>query len=293
MTNCTFSGCSATYNGGAIFAPRATLSNCTVSGNSANIGGGIFVFHTPTTQINLVNTIVAGNTATSSGPDISGTIASADHNLIGNASGSSGLKNGVNGNIVGGNGHPVINPMLGPLQNNGGPTMTMALLAGSPAIAAADNSMAPATDQRGFTRIDETGETTDIGAFEVQSFDPPLPPKATQPLSPKLSLIPIASTAVGSASWQGLSTVAAGPGALHNSPTEFIARSLVAPLSATTGGHIPTVVSNRPGVALGSSTMRRPMSAASPSHAGLAERAADIDFWSAIGGTPFRDQMIN
>ena len=43
----------------------------------------------------------------------------------------------------------------------------MALLAGSPAIGHADNSKAPATDQREVTRIDEAGETTDIGAFEL------------------------------------------------------------------------------------------------------------------------------
>jgi hypothetical protein len=58
---------------------------------------------------------------------------------VGNAAGSTGIVNGVNGNIVGGNGHPVINADLGPLQNNGGPTQTMALLAGSPAIGHGDN----------------------------------------------------------------------------------------------------------------------------------------------------------
>ena len=94
-------------------------------------------------------------------------MATADHNLVGNATGSSGIVNAVNGNIVGGNGHPVINALLGPLQNNGGPTQTMALLAGSPAIGHADNSKAPAKDQRGLPRIDELGELTDIGAFEL------------------------------------------------------------------------------------------------------------------------------
>jgi hypothetical protein len=86
---------------------------------------------------------------------------------VGDAAGSSGLVNGVNGNLVGGNGNPVINADLGPLQNNGGPTQTMALLAGSPAIGQADNSKAPTTDQRGVMRLDEAGETTDIGAFEL------------------------------------------------------------------------------------------------------------------------------
>jgi hypothetical protein len=80
---------------------------------------------------------------------------------------SSGIVSGVSGNIVGGNGNPVINADLGPLQNNGGPTQTMALLPGSLAIGHGNNAKAPATDQRGFTRIDLAGEMTDIGAFEV------------------------------------------------------------------------------------------------------------------------------
>ena len=101
------------------------------------------------------------------GSDISGFVTWADHNLVGDADGSSGIFNGSNGNIVGGNGNPVINALLGPLQNNGGPTQTMALSAGSPAIGHADNAFAPATDQRGFTRLDEPGEATDIGAFEL------------------------------------------------------------------------------------------------------------------------------
>jgi len=232
VTNCTFSNNSA-FHGGA-FVPfnnrTMTMINCTISGNSAtSVGGGIWIWG-PTT-FNLINTIVAGNTATSSGPDISGTVATADHNLIGNASGSSGLKNGVNGNIVGGNGNPVINPMLGPLQNNGGPTQTMALLPGSPAIAAADNSMAPATDQRGYNRIDLAGETTDIGAFEVQSFDPPVPPKVTQFASPSPTAILTTPSVVGgdrnSSSWSFPQLKPAQTAVSVSTKTEFAALSRI------------------------------------------------------------------
>src|SRR5262249_60736280 len=60
------------------------------------------------------------------------------------------------------------NPLLGPLQDNGGPTPTMALLPGSPALDAGCNSNAPATDQRGFARI--ANGTIDIGAFESRGF---------------------------------------------------------------------------------------------------------------------------
>jgi hypothetical protein len=170
LTNCTFSGNRAFQGqGGGLFVGRsATLTNCTFSLNSAvqGAGGGIYV-NGPFGILNLTNTIVAANNGTSYGADIYGHVALADHNLVGDAAGSTGIVNGVNGNIVGGNGNPVINPLLGPLQNNGGPTQTMALLAGSPAIGHADNSQAPAMDQRGFMRLDEPGELTDIGAFEV------------------------------------------------------------------------------------------------------------------------------
>ncbi len=181
LTNCTLSnngafGSTADGNiggGGGIFVlHRATvnLTNCTLSLNAAKYGdgGGIYVLGGSLGDIlNLTNTIVAGNTARIYGPDIYGAVATADHNLVGNAAGSSGITNGVGGNLVGGNGNPVINAELGPLQNNGGPTETMALLAGSPAIGQADNSKASATDERGVSRFDEAGESTDIGAFEL------------------------------------------------------------------------------------------------------------------------------
>ncbi len=68
-----------------------------------------------------------------------------------------------------------VDPMLGPLADNGGPTWTMALLPGSPAIDAGDNADAPEFDQRGpgFPRI--VDGTIDMGAFEVQSSPIPAP----------------------------------------------------------------------------------------------------------------------
>jgi hypothetical protein len=166
LASSTFTRNTASDSGGGTYnLGTLALTNCTLSLNSAGHGGGICVNTGGT--LNLINTIVAGNTASANGPDISGAVATADHNLVGNAAGSTGIVNAVNGNIVGGNGLPVINALLGPLQNNGGPTQTMALLAGSPAIGHADNGLAPATDQRGVTRLDEPGELTDIGAFEL------------------------------------------------------------------------------------------------------------------------------
>lgn len=164
LTNCTLASNTAQYGyGGGIDVVsygRATLLNCTVALNSASHGGGIASYAAYT--LSLTNTIAAENNASSHvGPDIYGTVTTADHNLVGSGAGETGVLNGVNGNLVG------LNPLLGPLANNGGPTETMALLAGSPAIGHADNVAAPATDQRGVTRRDVPGEATDIGAFEL------------------------------------------------------------------------------------------------------------------------------
>jgi predicted outer membrane repeat protein len=168
VTNCTFSGNSSTGggDGGAIeidFDPGATmaLTNCTLAGNSSSgVGGGIAV---STGSVTIANSIIAGNSASVSGPDISGAINSQGHNLIGNPSGGSGF---AATDLFG------LDPRLGPLQNNGGPTQTMALLAGSPALNAGSNALVPAgvtTDQRGpgFARI--AGPAVDIGAFEHQA----------------------------------------------------------------------------------------------------------------------------
>jgi hypothetical protein len=168
ITNSTFFGNTASGAGGAInsnFGAAFTLLGSTISGNAAAMGGGLYtISYNPT---NIRNTIIAGNTASSSGPDVSGNITSNGHNLIGNSSGSNGLVNGSNGDQVGTSASP-INAQLGPLANHGGPTQTMDLLFGSPAIDAGDPTGAPATDQRGLPRI--SGSTIDIGAVELQQY---------------------------------------------------------------------------------------------------------------------------
>ena len=159
LTNCTVSGNSA-YGGGGLLniggGAMATLTNCTVSGNSATNGGGLANL---IGTVTLTNTIVAGQTG---GGDINGGSVLGNYNLIG-----TGSISGSN-NITG-----VANPGLAPLGDYGGPTQTMALLPGSPAINAGDNSLIPAgvtTDQRGpgFPRI--VNGTVDIGAFESSGF---------------------------------------------------------------------------------------------------------------------------
>ena len=105
----------------------------------------------------LVNTLLATNAP---GSNCSGTISDAGHNLSSDASGAFTNTGSLNNT----------DPKLGPLANNGGPTLTMALLAGSPAIDAGDSAAAPATDQRGFPR--PAGLAADIGAFEYGSRMP-------------------------------------------------------------------------------------------------------------------------
>ncbi|HLJ95402.1 MAG TPA: choice-of-anchor Q domain-containing protein [Gemmataceae bacterium] len=157
LTNCTFTGNSSETFGGAIknYGGQMTATNCTIAGNSVanSAGGGSGVENNGTTD--LYNNIVANNGGAddlgSNGPLM------GSHNLI--KDGTHGLASPVSGD-----------PMLGPLQNNGGPTYTMALLPGSAALDAGSNSLVPTgvtADQRGAARI--VNGTVDIGAFEVQS----------------------------------------------------------------------------------------------------------------------------
>lgn len=146
----------------------ATLTNVTVVGNKAvgtvdTAGGGI---QGSATNITLTNTLVALNTA-GYAPDYNGTVSTSSHNLVGNASGSGGFS-AAHGDLLGTTANP-LNPQLGPLANNGGPTMTLALLPGSPAIAKGDPNVQSATgpyDQRGPGFARETNGSIDIGAYE-------------------------------------------------------------------------------------------------------------------------------
>ena len=110
-----------------------------------------------------LNTILAENgTDTGHLQNVYGSFASLGNNLVGNGTGSSGF--GAT-DLVGTS--SIIDPKLGPLEDNGGPTFTMALLTGSPAINGGTSAHnAPTTDQRGAPR----DSAPDIGAFEAQPF---------------------------------------------------------------------------------------------------------------------------
>jgi hypothetical protein len=161
VTNSTISNNSTEgYGGGINGAYGLTLSNSTIVGNSAFFAGGINCGNG-----HLRDNIIAKNTATTS-PDVYGYLGSQGHNLIGDGTGGWAFDAS---DLVGTSDNP-IDPMVGALNNNGGPTETMALLAGSPAIDAGDNTDAPAWDQRGpgYPRITSDDPVIDIGAFEVQ-----------------------------------------------------------------------------------------------------------------------------
>jgi hypothetical protein len=152
-----------------------TLEDCTIVGNSAEAGGGfsagaasegggILTGGSGT----LENSIIAGNSAFSAGPDIFNNFTTALADLVGNGSGSNVMVGGENRNQVGTAPSP-IDPLLGPLQNNGGPTQTMMPLANSTAIDRGNNAFLQTTvDQRGDARV--VDGTVDIGAIEVQQF---------------------------------------------------------------------------------------------------------------------------
>src|SRR5207253_2134822 len=127
ITNSTFSANSANTNGGGLFAPGVgtTITHSTIVGNVTNgrlstSAGGLAASSTIIHHTIVADNFKSGGTTRS---DIGGTVNStSSYNLISDGAGS-GLTNNSNGNQLGTTASP-INPMLGPLQNNGGPTLT-------------------------------------------------------------------------------------------------------------------------------------------------------------------------
>ena len=164
VTNATISGNTASVGGGGSLIDVngvITAVNTTVTSNSAPVGGGIDSIDAPpiiTNTINLKNSIVANQ---ASGGDCNTTVTNILNDL--DSDGTCGVAT-------------TANPLLGPLQNNGGSTLTHALLNGSPAIDAGDATTCASTpvnslDQRGIFRPQGAG--CDIGAFEFGASPPP------------------------------------------------------------------------------------------------------------------------
>jgi len=190
MNRCTVSGNSGTDSGGIQNRGALYLHNCTISGNSASSGGGGGIYNWPGSVMNSEYTTIANNQATGASARGGGfnnwgqatfesTIVA--NNTAGVAAYNNGFTEPAQGGTIQSNGYNLdsqnscgfnqptdlvnTDPMLGPLQDNGGPTFTHALLQSSPAIDAGTNAGAPATDQRGAPR--PQGATCDIGAYEL------------------------------------------------------------------------------------------------------------------------------
>ena len=199
IENCTITGNAAVGDGGSgggIYVSyrlnrkrrgysSITLRNNTITENSASYGygGGIFAGSVPrgqpdnsprdkgpvSTGIILTSNIIAKNTSyNGSAPDISALLNPVGaNNLIGVDSALSGLANGINANQIGTGAAP-LDPLVGPLQLNGGVIPTQALLVGSPALDTGSNVDVLASDERDGLFARDAGSATDIGAFENQ-----------------------------------------------------------------------------------------------------------------------------
>jgi uncharacterized membrane protein len=164
LTNATLSGNTASQSGGGIDnAGTLTLASSTISGNTGdssaggvNNNGGAWA---------LQNTILVGNTTYGSNADFGGSITTDNgNNLLGaGVGGSAGDPKPGPGDVFNNN------PQLAALGNYGGPTQTLALMPGSPAIGAGNAAAAnlPGTDQRGQPRT--VNDKLDIGAFQTQA----------------------------------------------------------------------------------------------------------------------------
>ena len=159
-----------------------TLQDDTVVGNVADYGHGGVYNAGGASAVTVVNTIIAGNTITHSptdpGVDASGTFTSLGYNLIGTTGSGMGWFSLDQTGTVG----SPLDPQLGALANNGGPTQTMLPAGGSPVVDRGSIALLPpglSTDQRGLDRI--RNGAVDVGAVEVQvgSITPVVTPSVT------------------------------------------------------------------------------------------------------------------
>jgi len=178
ISNSTLSGNSATSGGGIYSQDQVTVTvtNSTLTGNSANSGGGIYYEFDGSSggTVILANTVLKTGASGENIYNLGGQVVSQGYNLS-NDDGSGYLNH--SGDQIN------TEPVLGPLQDNGGPTFTHELLPGSPAIDAGDPSFTPppSFDQRGpgFDRV--VNGRIDIGSFEVQAEGTPTPTPTPTP----------------------------------------------------------------------------------------------------------------
>jgi hypothetical protein len=173
VTNSTFSGNSTSYDGGAIYNAGGTLSvtNSTFTGNGADSGGGIY---SNGGTVTVTNAIIANSISTWGG-NCNGAVTDGGHNID---DGTTCGFTGTGCTPTTGTSFCNTNPQLAAgLANNGGPTQTVALEAGSPAINAGNEAICAASpvnnlDQRGFVRPGTGAANCSIGAYEFNSGVP-------------------------------------------------------------------------------------------------------------------------
>jgi hypothetical protein len=162
FSNSTLSGNYANVSDGGILVGGGTITNSTISGNNGSVsfGGG---------TLEIGNTILNASAGSANIINYGGTLTSHGYNLSSDDGG--GYLNGPGDQVN-------TDPVLGPLQNNGGPTLTHALLPGSPAINTGDPNFTPppSNDQRGSPFVRVFNGRIDIGSFEAQ---PPRRPSPT------------------------------------------------------------------------------------------------------------------
>ncbi len=161
ITNSTISGNTATGQGGGIgfgALGDVTINSSTIANNTAGVaGGGI---SNVIGNVSAHNSIFAGNLAAGLPNDVRGNLVSGGYNLISNSSDLS---------LIGGNDDLLdVDPLLGGLADNGGPTLTHLPLEGSPAIDTGDPGLTLVEDQRGLERP-LGGNTIDRGSVEEES----------------------------------------------------------------------------------------------------------------------------
>ena len=191
ISNSTVSGNWAEYGGGGIASESTsgggtlvTISNSTISDNAAGDGGGIYnANHGGGTFLELASVILKAGSLGATISNYGGDVTSDGYNLA---------SDDADGVLTGPGDQINIDPMLGPLQDNGGPTFTHTLLPGSPAINAGAPGFTPPPffDQRGpgFNRVGNG--RIDIGSFEVQGPTPTPTPTPTATSTPTATPTP-------------------------------------------------------------------------------------------------------
>ncbi len=216
ISDSTISGNTAEFAGGGIFAAAGSpteatfveLAGSTITQNVArgndlsSGGGGVKVASNPSGSARFLprSSLIAENRATASGPDVRGPAISLGYNLIGNSSDSTGWL----GNDQVGTAAIPIDPRLGPLKDNGGPTLTHAVLIGSPALRKGDPALEFSFDQRYTERAFVTAP--DVGAFHSQPavrFELLAPPQV-------IAGIPFSLTVIAIDGWDNTASTYAG-----------------------------------------------------------------------------------